>query len=91
MRSGGGNCDEVVYFGYHSADCGGVFFDDCMVHFVKTQCIECAFLHCGAVDAAFGLCDFDVATEEQILEANVEDYMDIYKEEYFDYINEGEI
>ena len=39
----------------------------------------------------FGLCDFDVATEEQILEANVEDYMDIYKEEYFDYINEGEI
>lgn len=34
-----------------------------------------------------GLCGCDTETEEQILEANAEDYMNIYKAEYFDYID----
>ena len=38
----------------------------------------------------FGLPDCDVATEAQIIEANVEDYMAIYKEEYCDYTDDGE-
>ena len=39
----------------------------------------------------FGLCDCDVATEAQILEAHVEDYMEIYKAEYVDYSDAGEM
>ena len=38
----------------------------------------------------FGLCDCDAETEEQILEANAEDYMTIYKAEYCDYTDDGE-
>lgn len=32
----------------------------------------------------FGLCDCDKATEEQIIEANAEDYMNVYTEAYVD-------
>ena len=39
----------------------------------------------------FGLCDCDVATEAQILEAHVEDYMEIYKAKYVDYSDVGEM
>lgn len=34
----------------------------------------------------FGLYDCDTDTEEQMIEANAEKYMDVYKAEYFDYL-----
>mgnify|MGYP006871874410 CR=1 FL=1 len=47
-----------MYFFNHSADCRGVLMCDRVVHLAETQCVQCAFLHCGAIDAAFDLFDF---------------------------------
>ena len=38
----------------------------------------------------FGVCDCDKVAEEQIIEANAEDHMNVYKAEYFDCTNEND-
>lgn len=57
---GVGDFNEVVYFLYHAADRGGVFFHYGVVHLVKAERVEGALLNCGAVDAALYLGDFDL-------------------------------
>ncbi len=51
---------EVVNFLDHAHYGGGVLFNDSVIHFFQAERVESALLHCGAVDAAFDLSDFDL-------------------------------
>lgn len=57
---GFGHLYEMMNFGYHTHYRGGVLFDYSMVHFLETEGVESAFLHCGTVDAALYLFDFNL-------------------------------
>ena len=39
----------------------------------------------GVKSLMFGVNDFSFMSEKQLIEANVEDYIQMFKEEYFDY------
>lgn len=56
--SGGGYFHEVTDSVDHAHYTGSILFDNCVIHFVKAECVESTFLYCGAFDAAFYLFDF---------------------------------
>ena len=64
---------------------GGFFVEVCK----EDDVVEFFLCHknYGVKSHMFGLFNCDSETEEQILEANAEDYMNIYKAEYFDDID----
>ncbi|MBR3975758.1 MAG: hypothetical protein IKJ88_07865 [Clostridia bacterium] len=39
----------------------------------------------GVKSLMFGVPDLNLMSAEQLIEANIEDYIELYKEEYFDY------
>ncbi len=54
-ESGGGDGHEVTYSLNHTEHRGGVLKHYGVIHFLKAERVESAFLHCGSVDAALGL------------------------------------
>ena len=56
--------NQVTDSVYHSHHIGGVFLDNGVMHFVDAEGVEGALLHCGRLDAALYLGDFDLCHDD---------------------------
>ena len=57
----------MTNFVNHSDHRGGVLVHHRVIHFLKAECVESAFLHSGTVDAAFYLSDFNLSHFEIVV------------------------